>query len=95
MCNLKSGKELKKVGTGAVELTRRKESGIHTVRWLDNSTVQLSFSHEQYGAHVYASPLGEETTHRSRLCASSMPSNIVREYNEHTVGVDLAIHMTC
>jgi len=41
-CNLKSEKELKKVGRGAVESRIEKKSGINVVRRLDNSAVQLS-----------------------------------------------------
>jgi len=44
-CNLKSEKELKKVGRGAVESRVEKKSGIHLVRWLDNYAVQLSSTH--------------------------------------------------
>ena len=84
-CNLKSEKELKKVGRGAVDSRVEKKSGIHVVRWLDNSAVQLSSTH---AAVEPMSTLRRWDKKQHKYVQVPCPA-IVRESNEHMGGVDL------
>ena len=87
-CSMKSENELKKEGQGSSDWSVDANSGIAVVRWLDNSSVQLSSSHTAVEP-ITTIRCWDEKQHK--YVDIPCPA-IVKEYNEHMGGVDL-FHM--
>ena len=84
-CSLKSEKELKKEGRGSSDWSVDANSGIAVVRWLDNSSVQVSSSHTA----VEPMTTIRRWDRKERKYVDIPCPAIIKEYNEHMGGVDL------
>ena len=84
-CTLKSEKELQKIGRGATDMAVDANSGLTVVRWLNNSTVQLSLTHS--GIQPMSS-VKRWDRKQHRYVDVDCPA-IMKEYNEYMGGVDL------
>ena len=81
-CDLKSEKELKKEGRGSSDYRVDANSGLHVVRWMDSSAVQLS------STHVGIEPMSKinRWDRKQRKYVEIDCPAIVKEYNEHIYG---------
>ena len=87
-CPLMSENELKKAGRGSFDYRTDTTTGLHLIRWLDNSCVQVLSTY----SGVKASSTIKRWDGKAKKHVDVPCPDVVRQYNESLGGVDLS-HM--